>query len=255
MDGASAPPGAPASPQRGDHAPPQDSAGASLLDRQTWWSRVTNVGPVRHRAVDSCRTGPRRRVAPRVPKCPPGCPEAVPSSRAADAFLSLFLVKTGVNSGRPALEPTPPLRRDEGGARAAVLTTATPRPPRPTTPARGRRPPPTRWPPRPPPTAALASSAPTTLSTMTEQRRRARAGGVRASFSDEQKRRMQLVYLLHLRDLHRWRQIRRVETRLQQGRLMARWSPARPRLGCRGGRSNQWNPTTKPVRTCVEPVC
>ena len=29
----------------------QDSAGASLLDRQTWWSRVTNVGPVRHRAI------------------------------------------------------------------------------------------------------------------------------------------------------------------------------------------------------------
>ena len=25
----------------------------SLLDRQTWWSRVTNVGPVRHRAIDS----------------------------------------------------------------------------------------------------------------------------------------------------------------------------------------------------------
>ena len=36
-----------------DHAPSQDSAGASLLDRQTWWSRVTNVGPVRHRAIDS----------------------------------------------------------------------------------------------------------------------------------------------------------------------------------------------------------
>ena len=35
------------------HAPSQDSAGASLLDRQTWWSRVTNVGPVRHRAIDS----------------------------------------------------------------------------------------------------------------------------------------------------------------------------------------------------------
>ena len=31
----------------------QDSAGASLLDRQTWWYRVTNVGPVRHRAIDS----------------------------------------------------------------------------------------------------------------------------------------------------------------------------------------------------------
>ena len=31
----------------------EDSAGASLLDRQTWWSRVTNVGPVRHRAIDS----------------------------------------------------------------------------------------------------------------------------------------------------------------------------------------------------------
>ena len=31
----------------------QDSAGASLLDRQTWWSRVTDVGPVRHRAIDS----------------------------------------------------------------------------------------------------------------------------------------------------------------------------------------------------------
>ena len=38
---------------RGTHAPSQDSAGASLLDRQTWWSRVTNVGPVRHRAIDS----------------------------------------------------------------------------------------------------------------------------------------------------------------------------------------------------------
>ena len=36
-----------------DHAPSQDSAGATLLDRQTWWSRVTNVGPVRHRAIDS----------------------------------------------------------------------------------------------------------------------------------------------------------------------------------------------------------
>ena len=36
-----------------EHAPSQDSAGASLLDRQTWWSRVTNVGPVRHRAIDS----------------------------------------------------------------------------------------------------------------------------------------------------------------------------------------------------------
>ena len=36
-----------------DHSPSQDSAGASLLDRQTWWSRVTNVGPVRHRAIDS----------------------------------------------------------------------------------------------------------------------------------------------------------------------------------------------------------
>ena len=36
-----------------DHAPSQDSAGTSLLDRQTWWSRVTNVGPVRHRAIDS----------------------------------------------------------------------------------------------------------------------------------------------------------------------------------------------------------
>ena len=36
-----------------DHAPSQDSAGASLLDRQTWWYRVTNVGPVRHRAIDS----------------------------------------------------------------------------------------------------------------------------------------------------------------------------------------------------------
>ena len=36
-----------------DHAPSQDSAGASLLDRQTWWSRVTDVGPVRHRAIDS----------------------------------------------------------------------------------------------------------------------------------------------------------------------------------------------------------
>ena len=23
------------------------------MDRQTWWSRVTNVGPVRHRAIDS----------------------------------------------------------------------------------------------------------------------------------------------------------------------------------------------------------
>ena len=57
--------------------------------------------------------------------------------------------------------------------------------------------------------------------------RRRRSG---RRFSDEQKRRMQFVYLLHLRDLHRWRQIRRVETRLQQGRLMARWSPARPRL-------------------------
>ena len=34
-----------------DHAPSHDSAGASLLDRQTWWSRVTNVGPVRHRAM------------------------------------------------------------------------------------------------------------------------------------------------------------------------------------------------------------
>ena len=33
--------------------PSQDSTGASLLDRQTWWSRVTNVGPVRHRAIDS----------------------------------------------------------------------------------------------------------------------------------------------------------------------------------------------------------
>ena len=31
----------------------QDSTSASLLDRQTWWSRVTNVGPVRHRAIDS----------------------------------------------------------------------------------------------------------------------------------------------------------------------------------------------------------
>ena len=30
-----------------------ESAGASPLDRQTWWSRVTNVGPVRHRAIDS----------------------------------------------------------------------------------------------------------------------------------------------------------------------------------------------------------
>ena len=38
---------------RGDHALSQDSASASLLDRQTWWSRVTNVGPVRHRAIDS----------------------------------------------------------------------------------------------------------------------------------------------------------------------------------------------------------
>ena len=90
--------------------------------------------------------GPRR-VAPRVPKCPPGCPEAVPSSRAADVdSLPFFWYETGVNSapqcGRPALEPTPPLRRDEGGARAAVLTPATPGPPRPTTPARGRRPPP-----------------------------------------------------------------------------------------------------------------
>ena len=36
-----------------DHAPSHDSAGASPLDRQTWWSRVTNVGPVRHRAIDS----------------------------------------------------------------------------------------------------------------------------------------------------------------------------------------------------------
>ena len=36
-----------------DHAPSQDSASASLLDRQTWWSRVTNVGPVRHCAIDS----------------------------------------------------------------------------------------------------------------------------------------------------------------------------------------------------------
>ena len=36
-----------------DHAPSHDSAGASLLDRQTWWSRVTDVGPVRHRAIDS----------------------------------------------------------------------------------------------------------------------------------------------------------------------------------------------------------
>ena len=44
--------------------------------------------------------------------------------------------------------------------------------------------------------------------------RRRRSG---RRFSDEQKRRMQFVYLLHLRDLHRWRQIRRVETRLQQG--------------------------------------
>ena len=35
------------------HALSQESAGASLLDRQTWWSRVTNVGPVRHRAIDS----------------------------------------------------------------------------------------------------------------------------------------------------------------------------------------------------------
>ena len=39
--------------QEGPHAPSQDSAGASLLDRQTWWSRVTDVGPVRHRAIDS----------------------------------------------------------------------------------------------------------------------------------------------------------------------------------------------------------
>ena len=36
-----------------DHAPSHDSAGNSLLDRQTWWSRVTDVGPVRHRAIDS----------------------------------------------------------------------------------------------------------------------------------------------------------------------------------------------------------
>ena len=36
-----------------DHAPSQDSTSASLLDRQTRWSRVTNVGPVRHRAIDS----------------------------------------------------------------------------------------------------------------------------------------------------------------------------------------------------------
>ena len=36
-----------------DHAPSQYSAGASLLDRQAWWYRVTNVGPVRHRAIDS----------------------------------------------------------------------------------------------------------------------------------------------------------------------------------------------------------
>ena len=36
-----------------DHAPSQDSASASLLDRQTWWSRVTNVGPVQRRAIDS----------------------------------------------------------------------------------------------------------------------------------------------------------------------------------------------------------
>ena len=36
-----------------DHAPSQDSVSASLLDRQTWWSSVTNVGPVRHRAIDS----------------------------------------------------------------------------------------------------------------------------------------------------------------------------------------------------------
>ena len=36
-----------------DHALSQDSASASPLDRQTWWSRVTNVGPVRHRAIDS----------------------------------------------------------------------------------------------------------------------------------------------------------------------------------------------------------
>ena len=36
-----------------DHAPSQDSTSASLLDRQTWWSRVTDVGPVRRRAIDS----------------------------------------------------------------------------------------------------------------------------------------------------------------------------------------------------------
>ena len=39
--------------KRDAYAPSQDSAGASLLDWQTWWSRVTNVGPVRHRAIDS----------------------------------------------------------------------------------------------------------------------------------------------------------------------------------------------------------
>ena len=45
-----------------------------------------------------CRDRPRR-VAPRVPKCPPGCPEAVPSSRAAgvDSF-PFFWYETGVNS-------------------------------------------------------------------------------------------------------------------------------------------------------------
>ena len=36
-----------------DHAPSQDSASAPLLDRQTGWISVTNVGPVRHRAIDS----------------------------------------------------------------------------------------------------------------------------------------------------------------------------------------------------------
>ena len=39
--------------QEGPYALSQDSASASPLDRQTWWSRVTNVGPVRHRAIDS----------------------------------------------------------------------------------------------------------------------------------------------------------------------------------------------------------
>lgn len=175
--------------------------------------------------------GPRR-VAPRVPKCPPGCPEAVPSSRAADVeSFPFFWYETGVNSAHSVWP-----------ARARADAASSPRRGRG---ARGRldpshpRPaPPDHSGPRQAPYAdVMASEATSDRRPRVERthdsvdRDRAAASGSRRRrsgrrFSDEQKRRMQLVYLLHLRDLHRWRQIRRPETRLRQGRY--------PRVGCRG---------------------